>query len=58
MNIDLTNLIIGNTDYIEIDEDLVIDTELFVNTSIRELKNVKFLNLTTAHICILIRFSI
>lgn len=42
MNIDLTNLIIGNTDYIEIDEDLVIDTELFVNTSIRELKNVKF----------------
>ena len=42
MNIDLTNLIIGVEDYLEIDKEIEIDAELFVNTSIRELKNVKF----------------
>ena len=42
MVIDLTNLMIGSADYIDIDEDVIIDNSYFVNTSIRDLIGTRF----------------
>ncbi len=42
MNIDLTNLITNKESKIQLDIDVCIDTNMFENTDIRELKNTKF----------------
>lgn len=42
MNIDLTNLITNKEPKIQLDIDVCIDTNMFENTDIRELKNTKF----------------
>ena len=42
MVIDLTGLMLGNVDYVDIDEDVIIDSSFFVNTSIRDLIGTHF----------------
>ena len=42
MIIDLTKLVIGNVDYVSIDDDVIIDTSYFANTSIHDLVGVRF----------------
>ena len=42
MIIDLTKLVIGNVDYINIDDDVIIDNSYFVDTSIHDLVGVRF----------------
>ena len=43
MVIDLTSLLIGNVDYVSIDDDVIIDNSYFVDTSIKDLVGVRFL---------------
>lgn len=43
MVIDLTSLLIGNVDYVSIDDDVIIDNSYFVDTSIKNLVGVRFL---------------
>ena len=42
MVIDLTGLMLGNVDFIDIDDDVIIDSSFFVNTSIRDLIGTHF----------------
>ena len=42
MIIDLTDLLIGKVDYLDIDEDVIIDDSYFANTSIRDLIGTHF----------------
>lgn len=42
MIIDLTRLVIGNVDYVSIDDDVIIDNSYFVDTSIHDLFGVRF----------------
>lgn len=42
MIIDLTRLVIGNVDYVSIDDDVIIDNSYFVDTSIHDLVGVRF----------------
>ena len=42
MIIDLTDLMIGNVDFIDIDDDVIIDNSYFDNTSIRDLVGTRF----------------
>lgn len=42
MIIDLTRLVIGNVDYVSIDDDVIIDNSYFVDTPIHDLVGVRF----------------
>ena len=42
MIIDLTKLVIGNVDYVGIDDDVIIDHSYFADTSINDLIGVRF----------------
>ncbi len=42
MIIDLTKLVIGNVDYVSIDDDVIIDNSYFADTSINDLIGVRF----------------
>ena len=42
MIIDLTKLVIGNVDYVGIDDDVIIDNSYFADTSINDLIGVRF----------------